>query len=539
MEIFCYLKSIQCLGFIGMFAVANSQPSSRKEEYFAKCEAECSDSEFCGIDEQCHAYSCENWFVHGPAIFTLRNRLDEKERNPLDHLTCRPLSAKRSDTEFWGHRPRCEAGLPLAAVLYNASEIAHPEYSMNWYCPDQPGQVATLPFDRKCTAHVDVNDKKEAFVCYDITSNEAVLKYQKAVVDQSAELLLTNSSNSTDSSSSLTHYSRMTMLGPVSENDIVIVGFGYSDKLPLKDDPFPTERVAAAMASEHVIIQGTNFPFCDPEGCPVGTFCGNDGSCHKVGDCETFYKYAPVNRTGRISSDAPSLNCTGDYQTEFDVDICSKYNYKMQTLERQWPLAVSYVCREGRWDTSSVACPSNYTAGRELPFNRMCTAEPNPYQEYVCFDTIGMEEMSILKYEEAVLKNNLCTVENFDSSSPAARAKRSNWTTCKDPSSVENCFLAGHKYANEMRRSIGTRTVSTFVRPYGGTRFPLFEPAPDGNVIDRQWLSYAMASYLSGDLPVETNPSDSDDESAATSRVPWFGAAAFLLSVTMTILFHS
>lgn len=146
---------------------------------------------------------------------------------------------------------------------------------------------------------------------------------------------------------------------------------------------------------------------CVDEGCPSGYFCGRDSQCHRLGNCEDYFRYGPSEMTG-VQEDhdngilLPALNCTTEYR-ENPFGTCGLYGGN----DGDWPSALLINCLQG-----SYLCPIGENLGQALPFSRMCTAEPNPDQTYLCFDTVAMKEADIVAYEERILENYDCPNED-------------------------------------------------------------------------------------------------------------------------------
>ena len=479
---------------------------------------DCAPFEFCGTDQQCHSYNCEAWFVAGPPKFTLASEVTWP--NPLDLLDCRALDKDHPDTNFYNAQPLCESGAPsLAVTVWDG-----PPPPLWWqrFCEDhqQSSLLAALPWDRKCTAAWG----NTGFVCYDVSSATALLDYEEKVKQLSLEFQ-GNVSNVTTFDPSYVFLTEMTGFSNVFEtNDETGQSFGYTARIqyqhgmPAQLDSYSRDRTLATLHTQLFEMErDVVIPYNCRDGCPVGTFCGTDEACHAMGDCQIFFEFGPTSLTGRVDPDnSPALNCTLEYQLldDSDYSLCPKTGDD-SSAPPQWPLAVSYECSlPNVVGGASVPCPQNYTQGRELPFSRMCTSQPNANQSFVCFDTVGMSKADIIAFEEKVQENGQCTVHNVPLVGQEW-TRASNWTLCED--FAGECFRASLVYGNRAFNDV----QSTFVDPYPSRRDILSNrPTNDEMVVDQTILSRTMISKLSGPVPVvNVAPRDSNnEESSGTLR---------------------
>eukprot|EP01083_Nonionella_stella_P291577 992061_1 len=123
------------------------------------CESSCPIGEFCGIDGECHTYSCNDWYQFGSLNFT-------------GYDSNLPLSCEER-SQFDGEYPDVNnAGVIFGCTGFSGS------------IPTPPKAVAQQ-FTRKCTR--DDDDKLQTFVCYEMANatnfQPFIVEAQGATID--------------------------------------------------------------------------------------------------------------------------------------------------------------------------------------------------------------------------------------------------------------------------------------------------------------------------------------------------------------------
>ena len=482
---------------------SNAFASSEKpyEDYI--CPQPCGPYQFCGRDLTCHSYSCFNWYTYAHPYFTgynVTSTTTSSAEPQQPALSCRPLSEGAPDTSFLSRSPKCEEGQLVAAVFADNDDGYYKHQ-----CGLGDGILAMLPFDQKCTARIN---ELEGFVCYDLATPEATIQAYAATIEQlqGGAVVATSRSNTnlTGNATDFTHYYYNLMYGRNEE-----ISYPFDFNMNISSELFIPSRAAAAIQADRFRISDSPIPFC-PNGCPPKTFCGNDDACHAIGDCEIFYRYGPTGMTGVLPNETPPppLKCTVEYQTDFPHEICGDINNDGQP---DWPFALMYECRPGYvfyGNEGPCAASANYTGGRELPFARMCTAKPNDDQDFVCFDSQNMPEISIQDYIAAVEENSECTLDNIRRPSD----EYADWQTCETELSV-NCFVSSHAYGDRIRNA----TWSAFLNRFGMSEMAIGE---EEVTVDRERLSRTIFSTLYGsrsDAGTTSKDDTTDDENGDTT----------------------
>ena len=108
----------------------------------AECDPPCStetsiQQEFCGRDDKCHSYSCQNWYQYGPKKFTTYKDQARPE------LVCKDIADDDIDTHQY---------LGKAGILYGCNQLAKLKQS----------------FTKECIAPLDSNT---TFTCHEMSFN--------------------------------------------------------------------------------------------------------------------------------------------------------------------------------------------------------------------------------------------------------------------------------------------------------------------------------------------------------------------------------
>jgi hypothetical protein len=162
----------------------------------------------------------------------------------------------------------------------------------------------------------------------------------------------------------------------------------------------------------------------DVYNCQDTEFCGQDGTCHEL-NCINLYDYGPKTLTGHDDQDVsvPKLVCTGEPPTVDAANMCLSANpdpcIDMPAIS-PWPLLIHYHCTSSEHGDFVFAplCAYEYLNGRYATLNRYCSAQPNPYQSFSCYDldpdtvTAGMEQY-LEDYVNRTRMDPECTVNNL------------------------------------------------------------------------------------------------------------------------------
>lgn len=454
-----------------------SSPLTADEEPLTSfgCPSPCVDTEFCGRDLQCHPYSCEAWYELGHPFFTAY------VPGTSEDLTCSDVVEDRT---FLRQPPFCEAGLPLAAeyIAPNAS-------TTTCFDPSRDEQLATYSFTRKCTAQPI---SETGFICYDISPNTDFDTHTKEYVEQTQAL------NSGD------HVYKLYVDGYTMRKED---GYEYPSyvgqilSLGEGGDGSVYNATAARAAMHARAFQTFDSPLpldlCT-KGCLMNEFCGVDGQCHAI-DCDNFWEYGAVEFTGNDNDS--KLNCTLELQE-------SALN-----CDGEWPFALEYRCNEENVISSRYhVCPRGNGA-RQLPFYRMCTAQPNPSQEFVCFDLKGagsMEEYAA-DYIQSTMDKPECTDAELDSFS---------W----DGTNRDDIDWVAYHHQTHRTRNDGYSTSLYFRAPY--------DRASEEESLDLDSLEHAMFTGLVGAAPGSLE----EGESASAASLMKTGGIAFRFLALMACI---
>ena len=285
---------------------------------------------------------------------------------------------------------------------------------------------------------------------------------------------------------------------------------------------FSSSEFNATLASMSVVaelfkvdLNYTIFPLCD-EGCKDTEFCGQDGTCHEF-NCINVYDYGPKTVTGHDYQDtsAPKLECSSETPSADDSNPClgmnpDAFNVELiRTVESPWPVLIEYHCskQESTSDSGSfyfgdsAFCGYAYLNGRYATFNRHCSAQPNPYQNFSCYDMDPNTDMEqyLDDYVNRTMLDSECTIDNFRHPSDNEPSSTTENVTITYP--------ARHFYRtciHEFLPSGSSNTNCALV--YGAVNLDDSDLTP----IDFERLRYVMTSNILGNLP-------DDNETVATS----------------------
>ena len=255
------------------------------------------------------------------------------------------------------------------------------------------------------------------------------------------------------------------------------------------------------------------FPFCE-NGCKTTEFCGQDGTCHEF-NCVNVYEYGPSSVTGHDFQDAsaPELECSTELSSDDPSQTCwysDGLRYRddfTSTIESPWPLAIRFHCSvHATYSASSFGvlyldsedCAYSYLDGRYATFNRYCSAQPNPHQNFTCFDIDPDTDIEryLSDYSNKTTTNSECTEDNLP--------YPYNPDECDE--NVTSIRYAGHhEYSACIRRvtADSSHTDCTLIPIAGGWDKDALSP------IDFERLRFVMKSKIVGNVPVEEESSSS------------------------------
>ena len=391
----------------------------------------CSDATFCGVDGQCHAYSCDAWYTLGPLFFTNYTKGLSEELVCHDNIDM--------DRTYRDQSPICGDNWPVAV------EFLTGDNTVSRQCPME--DVPSVSYRRKCTARPTPDT---ALVCYDMGTTTI---QPEATGRQVESEYLENYLEDIDGRTGHHVYS-LFMMAP-----------SYGIFLPLGEYNATTKFNATVLQSSMACSlrnsqpEDTPFGYCDENGgCRVHEFCGRDEICHSI-DCENLYQYGPDSMVGVQEEDSDSNN-SGDpsqltctlYNEEEDDDILGNDTagifYEICEDDR-WPTALEYKCSPRNiWSGTIDGCPqTSKSDGRVLSFARRCLGQPNPDQIFLCYDMKGIFLADYTAdYVQLVTEHPNCTEQNLDSFLGAKGY--GDWPMC--PQQEPNCLMARHEMTNRL-----------------------------------------------------------------------------------------
>jgi hypothetical protein len=427
------------------------------------CALPCLDTQFCGRDLTCHAYSCQAWYTLGHPFFT------HYIPGTSEDLFCDDYFGE--DRTFLQQPLVCGAGRAGGALPLAAEYLAPNASATSCYFPNREEQLATITLSQKCTAQPS---EQTGFICYDISNFPQHWEdTSQAFVERSEALNITGGTYS---------YNLYVNGYAIQQENGQEFPSYMGEFRPLGEDGdrsvFNATAARSAMHARAFLVFESPLHHDCAGGCRLSEFCGKDGLCHEI-DCDHFWDYGPVEFTGNSDEALASgvdLNCTLEPQ-EAEANPC----------DEQWPLALEYRCEEPYVITfRSPACQPNDNDARGLPFHRTCAAKPNPTQEFVCFDLKGAPNMVAFTtdYLQTTVENPQCTDAELVSWDGSADAKN------------DTEWVAYH-YQTHGVRNDGYSTPLYFEVPYQ-------RASDEEDPLDLDALKHAMYASLVGKAP----PSD-------------------------------
>ena len=272
---------------------------------------------------------------------------------------------------------------------------------------------------------------------------------------------------------------------------------------------FSSSEFNATLASMSVVAEVfevdlneySMFPVCD-EGCKDTEFCGQDGTCHEF-NCINVYDYGPKTVTGHDYQDTSAkLECSSEPPTVDDSNPCLGMNPDafdaelISTVESPWPVLIEYFCSrvESTSDSDrfyfgdSAECGYAYLDGRYATFNRHCSAQPNPYQNFSCYDMDPNTDMEryLNDYVNRTTLDSECTIDNVPYP-PEPNSTTEN----------VNVFLAQHSYSTCIQETTPSGSIYTnCALVYGAVT--VTNNDTDLKPIDFERLRYVMKSNILG-----------------------------------------
>ena len=426
------------------------QDLNRTEEdvnhFNENCSFPCSDAEFCGLDGQCHAYSCEAWYTLGPPFFT---RYQEGASGDLMCHTAATSNNNGADRTFLGQSPVCGDDWPVAVEFLTEGN------NVSRQCPVD--NVPSMPYLRKCTARPTPDT---ALVCYDM-GGVAVAVSASGNTDTAATETETATTRQFDNENdSLRPYlAEIDGMAGRHVYSLYVSAPSYGYFLPLGESNSTELNTTALQSSMYSSLTTSQpeeerpFGYCEPGGCRIEEFCGRDKVCHSI-DCDNLYRYGPVSMAGEQEDpdSDPQVECT--LHEEFIGSNDTSTNTPCE--DDEWPIALEYRCSPFNiWSSSSALCPKySNSDGRLLSFARRCVGQPNPDQTFVCYDMKGVSLPDYTAdYVDIVANNPNCTTNNLEPY--LLDEENKNWPMC--PTDSPSCITARHQMTNQVKnQSYGT-----------------------------------------------------------------------------------
>lgn len=402
----------------------------------------CSDTQFCGVDGQCHNYSCDAWYTLGRRFFT------RYEEDVSEALTCHDNNGD-DDRTYWNREPICGDDWPVAAEFFKTSDGA----ILSRPCPVD--NVPSISYRRKCTARPTFNT---TLVCYDMGTSSSSDSISFAAINNA-----TVGEHVYNLYVSAPSYAVSLPLGEPSSNrtELNITVLQSSMYSALLDSYQPPELDRPI---------GSFFDFCEPGGCRISEFCGRDKVCHSI-DCDNLYQHGPEGMAGAQDdpdSHPAQYQCTMQHSYN-DADLLptststAKSNNDTSLMinappkpvcdDGAWPIALEYRCSLPNFLSSAFTlCPQNSKSnGRMLSFARRCTGQPNPDQTFVCYDMKGVSSLEeyAANYVNLVSTNSTCTTDNTLSEWMAEEVQ--SWPMCRRGDwATSECRSARHIMMNQV-----------------------------------------------------------------------------------------
>jgi hypothetical protein len=366
--------------------------------------------------------------------------------------------------------------------------------------------------NRKCKS---TPSKQYGFVCYDMAPETDLEEYFADYIAATDAL---------DVSSALPYS---------GTNETKVENHLYTVHVSSPHDPdstylsFSTTVFNATLASRTIVStlfeikpELDFFPIqlCE-NGCRDTEFCGEDGTCHEF-NCMSLYEYGPETVTGHRYHDplTPSLLCSNEPPTIDPSNPCladSRYldNPNNITIASPWPILINFHCTrsEQSADGSGLLsfikpdqCAYSFLDGRYVTTNRHCSAQPNPYQAFSCYDfdpssIAGGLERYLDQYVNKTMLDSECTIDNF----PYPEPVRENFTVTYP----------------------GYHTYGTCINKVRHIDCTLVHGLVYGNLtsLDYERLRSVMVSSLRDELPDTTSPSLSPPSTSSADVVAKHG----------------
>ena len=459
----------------------------------------CPDATFCGIDGQCHAYSCDAWYTLGPPFFT------NYTKGVSEDLVCDDNSDM--DRTYRDQSPMCGDDWPVAVEFLTGDNIVSRQ------CPME--DIPHVSFRRKCTARPTPDT---TLVCYDMGTTTLPVATERQAEPDYLQHYLEDIGGRTGR-----HVYSLSVMAP-----------SYGIFLPLGDYNETELNTTVLQSSMGCSLRNSQpgdkpFGYCDENGgCRVHEFCGRDKTCHSI-DCDNLYQYGPVSMVGEQeyfdssnSGGASQLTCALYNEEEENVIIGNDTSgiYHDICQDDEWPTALEYKCSPRNiWSGASDACPQKSKSdGRLLSFARRCLGQPNPDQIFLCYDMKGVSLADYTAdYVQLVTENPNCTKENLDSFLGPERF--GDWPMC--PQEEPNCLTARHEMTNRLYGDGYSTNLYWRKMSEDALAYPLNLDA----------LDKALYSRLYGWR--RPDPWDSDDDSGCG---PWrFGSSVMVATAAFVV----
>jgi hypothetical protein len=475
-------------------------------DYDYKCVNACEEKgTFCGRDLKCHTYSCDNWYMFAHPIFT-----GYQTNQSQPNLDCKILQGNDQDRSFLTENHVCKDRNLPAAVSFALDPC---QTSSALYCAHDMNRQITALMNRKCTS---TPSDEYGFVCYDMAPDTDFEKYFEDYIVATDDLDVSSAlpCSGTNETKVENHHYTAYISSP-------LYGASHGFSTTVFNATLVGRTIVSKLLEINLEYELFSIQLCE-NGCRDTEFCGEDGTCHEF-NCMSLYQYGPETVTGHEYQDqsTPSLVCSNEPPTIDPSNPCLSGSASRNTdisnnvtIASPWPLLINYHCSrlEESVDGSSVfqsfsqsdQCAYGYLDGRYVATNRHCSAQPNPYQTFSCYDldpssiASGVERY-LDQYVNKTMLDSECTMDNFPYQEPVPEnftvsyPGYHSYGTCIDTDSLTDCTLVDGRV--------------------------------EGNLtsLDYERLRAVMFSSLSGELPDTTSPSLSPPSTSSAAVVAKHG----------------
>lgn len=366
------------------------------------CDAPCDKAQFCGNDNRCHDYSCDEIYEFGHTGFT-RYSPDTSEKlhcvtfdddsSPDDDGDDGSTTGS-SDLSFFydGEDFACDDRRLPYVVRYGCGSSTSSSASCNSDPLSKEGSGSSptpvvLRANRKCTAQTT---QQNYFSCYDIapeTDMDAYFANYIAAVDASNNTTSCASEGDGTSTSPVHSYGGSVLYS--AHKDTHWVGKELGNGLPIAEADGVTFN--QALASSFVEVHSERFHTLEPEfpnrcaddgGCKGNEVCGRDNKCIVGNSCSFYYSYGLSDIwPGTNSNSADELTC----------ELLDTFNNPNPTddCDADHPFVFHSTCPARFYETSCAGdFVHEFSPVRHcIAPNQKCTAKvPSSKSTFTCYE---------------------------------------------------------------------------------------------------------------------------------------------------------